>query len=794
MDVGARGPASAPGQPGVPLLRDPDRGRGPRALRLSGVGPGARPVAALGGGCSPGNPGIGAPSHLATLSSQGGAAADVDHCGSREERRERVHPATVWYVPGGAGGPAGQRAGPRGRRPGEAIPGAPQPAGPTWALPVAASGGPIAASRSPPRDTLHARSAAGLEVAGGPSGQPTPLGGAAAAAGGGGAGHIRRAGPGLRGLLRRGAAGTSGSAAAGAGHVAARPGPRAAPRPGGPEAAPADRDARPGQAPKEVWLPVCKMRSTRTLHRTWDGSTKTEKLPKKGGANQSANEVQLVVAFGGRPCIGLRARPHFAARGAMKAQLERLSLHRVARWQQRLRTPAQQRVRQVAFLQDYFPVPEGGREALRPGQRQPGRPQLGRPRGPPPPARPPKPRPQGRPMPGSPPGSPPAGARAAPRQDERGRFTGEGVCPQHGAPACQWCRAWDRGVAKCCARGHTGHAPAGAVAVCLPVERGRTMSRPGIRRLPPGERRTAAGAMLSWLAMGSTALADGAAPRVAQPARGGPSRPPPDGRDEPRHKRQCLRPPRVAGRRGRAEREEDDNNADSQEVSGSPDEVLARGGVRRKRARREGGGAAHEDPTPGPSTPSPPPPPRGDGRAGQQGERGRSPRAERAPRPQGADREHGSGDEPPSPPLGQGGRGGGQENDSGDRGTSHRDTPPSCDTPPPPQRAPGGAGRGAGARLRGAASKPGPVRRRDRAGREGASQGGQPYPPAIDQPPLRGTHAAPGALRPPPPKPSAAGLGRRRTVGGTTRWGGGSTRTVARDTRYPRRAYATAPA
>ena len=38
-----------------------------------------------------------------------------------------------------------------------------------------------------------------------------------------------------------------------------------------------------------------------------------------------------LVALGGRPCIGLCARPYFAARGAMKAQLERLSLHCVAR-------------------------------------------------------------------------------------------------------------------------------------------------------------------------------------------------------------------------------------------------------------------------------------------------------------------------------------------------------------------------------------------------------------------------------------------------------------------------------
>ena len=92
-----------------------------------------------------------------------------------------------------------------------------------------------------------------------------------------------------------------------------------------------------------------------------------------------------LVALGGRLRIGLRARPYFAARGTMKAQLERLSPPCVAKWQQRLRTPAQQRVRQVAFLRHYFPVPEGGREALRLGQRQPGRPQPGGPGAPPPP-------------------------------------------------------------------------------------------------------------------------------------------------------------------------------------------------------------------------------------------------------------------------------------------------------------------------------------------------------------------------------------------------------------------------
>ena len=61
MDVGARGPAPAPGQPEVPLLRGAGRGQGPRAMLLSGAGSDVRPLAALGGRCSLGNPGTGAP-------------------------------------------------------------------------------------------------------------------------------------------------------------------------------------------------------------------------------------------------------------------------------------------------------------------------------------------------------------------------------------------------------------------------------------------------------------------------------------------------------------------------------------------------------------------------------------------------------------------------------------------------------------------------------------------------------------------------------------------------------------
>ena len=50
------------------------------------------------------------------------------------------------------------------------------------------------------------------------------------------------------------------------------------------------------------------------------------------------NRCESLVPLRGRPCIGLRARPYFAARGAMKPQ-ERLALHCTAKWHARLRSP-----------------------------------------------------------------------------------------------------------------------------------------------------------------------------------------------------------------------------------------------------------------------------------------------------------------------------------------------------------------------------------------------------------------------------------------------------------------------
>ena len=176
-----------------------------------------------------------------------------------------------------------------------------------------------------------------------------------------------------------------------------------------------------------------------------------------------------------------------------------------------------------------------------------------------------------------------------------------------------------------------------------------------------------------------------------------------------------------------------------------------------------GGGAALEDPDPGPSTPSPPPPRGWEGGAAR-GTRAQPTGREGTPPTRSGQGARLRGRAPPPRPSAKEGGAEARRTTPGTGGRATGTPPPPATPPPPPQRAPGGAGRGARARLRGAASKPGPVRRRDRAGREGASQGGQPYPPAIDQPPLRGTRAAPGALPPPPAersRPRAAPDGRR---------------------------------
>ena len=286
------------------------------------------------------------------------------------------------------------------------------------------------------------------------------------------------------------------------------------------------------------------------------------------------------------------------------------------------------------------------------------------------------------------------------------------MCPQHGAPACQWCRTWNRGVARCCARGHTGHAPAGAVAACLPVER----DGPCRARVSDGYRR---------------------------------------GRDERRRGR-CRAGWRRAARRWQQEQRRGRRNwraegpADrhrtgwtSPGTSGSacgprewPDGAGGRNARRttttstprswaraQKRSSPAVGyaGRGHEgrgghSPR-GPHPPPPSTPPLRDGRAEQQGELGYSPRAERASRPQGADREHGSGNEPPPPPRPSAteGEAEARRTTPGTGGRATR-TPPLA-TPPPPHPRGHQGGRGGG---------PGRASGAQRASRDQYGDGNEP--------------------------------------------------------------------
>ena len=73
-----------------------------------------------------------------------------------------------------------------------------------------------------------------------------------------------------------------------------------------------------------------------------------------------------LLPLGGRVCVGLSARPLFAARHEVMLQLMRLATHCWDSWVRRLRAPARMRPPLGnRFLMDYFPRPlEGGAPLL----------------------------------------------------------------------------------------------------------------------------------------------------------------------------------------------------------------------------------------------------------------------------------------------------------------------------------------------------------------------------------------------------------------------------------------------
>ena len=271
-----------------------------------------------------------------------------------------------------------------------------------------------------------------------------------------------------------------------------------------------------------------------------------------------------LVPLGRRPCIGLKARPYFAARGTMKQEPERLSLHCMVKWHARLRALARQCKPLTMFLQDYFPFPIDDCEPLRPRQRLPGRLLAG--------GLPPPPPPHGRHDPGcnrswSPtPTHRPCHNREGPAQ-RRGMMCGAsspgpGCASSAGRRHATGVRCGTGESICAAAGGHRRHGAIGVPTACLLVGRGRPMSRPGTRKLAPAERRAGADTMRRWLAAGSATGAVGQAPRAAPGALAQRPRPAPETGEEPPPRRPYQRWPQVAGRSTRASTEGSEDNDD----------------------------------------------------------------------------------------------------------------------------------------------------------------------------------------------------------------------------------------
>ena len=81
-----------------------------------------------------------------------------------------------------------------------------------------------------------------------------------------------------------------------------------------------------------------------------------------------------LLPLGGLVCVGLSARPYFAARHEVMLQLMRLAAHCRDSWARRQRAPARMRPEHSdRFLMDYFPRPLEGGPPLLPYARQPPR-------------------------------------------------------------------------------------------------------------------------------------------------------------------------------------------------------------------------------------------------------------------------------------------------------------------------------------------------------------------------------------------------------------------------------------
>ena len=163
-------------------------------------------------------------------------------------------------------------------------------------------------------------------------------------------------------------------------------------------------------------------------------------------------------------CVGLSARPFFAARHEVMLQLMRLATPSWVQAPARMRPPLGDGV-----LLDYYPRPLEGCSPLLPYATRPPR---------------------------APPKSVPLAAPQCSRPQGAGSGTEGALCLEHGAPSCPKCRSLGRGISRCCRAGHEGYTDPSAGPRCPRVP---PRVAPGRQVLVPEDRCAGAAALSSWL-------------------------------------------------------------------------------------------------------------------------------------------------------------------------------------------------------------------------------------------------------------------------------------------------------
>ena len=178
-----------------------------------------------------------------------------------------------------------------------------------------------------------------------------------------------------------------------------------------------------------------------------------------------------LLPLGGRVCVGLSARPFFAAHHEVMLQLMRLATYCWDSWVRRLWAPARMRLPLGdRFLMDSFPRPLEGGPPLLPYARKPPR---------------------------APPRSVPLAAPQCSRPLGAASGTQGALCLEHGAPSCARCRSLAWGISRCCRAGHEGHTDPSAGPRCPRVP--PRVAHAHTQVLVPEDRHAGAAALSSWL-------------------------------------------------------------------------------------------------------------------------------------------------------------------------------------------------------------------------------------------------------------------------------------------------------